>query len=182
MATPASGDGGGGGTKTVVVVVRAVVVSLAVGAAVVVVVGRTVVVVVAFAVVVGRAVVSVVVGRAVLGGVVGAAVVVVVGRRVVVVVPAVVGAAVPRAGVLEAVTGQDAARAVPGIEDLRLTIPLGSPVEPLPEGSRYLGFVFARAAEPAQVESALREAPRRLEIRIAAPRAETPAPAVVESQ
>jgi len=33
---------------------------------------------------------------------------------------------------------------------------------PLPEGSRYLGFIFARGDSPAQVEAALREAHRRL--------------------
>ncbi len=65
--------------------------------------------------------------------------------------------------------GQDEARAVPGIDDLRLTIPLGHPVEPPPEGARYLGFLFARAQSPAEVEAALREAHRRLTIVIAAP-------------
>jgi len=77
---------------------------------------------------------------------------------------------IPRAGVLEAVRGQDQARAVPGIEDLRLTIPLGTPVEPLPEGARYLGFLFARGRVPEEVETALREAQRRLEVSIVAPR------------
>jgi biotin carboxylase len=74
-----------------------------------------------------------------------------------------------RAGVLQAVRGQDQARAVPGIEDLRLTIPLGTPVEPLPEGARYLGFLFARADAPGEVEAALREAHRRLDVSIVAP-------------
>jgi hypothetical protein len=35
---------------------------------------------------------------------------------------------------------------------------------PLPEGDRYLGFMFARAETPAEAEAALREAHRRLEI------------------
>jgi biotin carboxylase len=77
---------------------------------------------------------------------------------------------IPRSGVLEAVRGQDAARAVRGIEDLRLTIPLGAPVEPPPEGARYLGFLFARAETPGGVEAALREAHGRLDVAIAAPR------------
>lgn len=71
---------------------------------------------------------------------------------------------IPRAGTLRAVRDQEAARAVPGIEGLTITIPVGGPVVPLPEGDRYLGFMFARADEPAEVEAALREAHRRLEV------------------
>jgi biotin carboxylase len=73
---------------------------------------------------------------------------------------------VPRAGVLAGVAGLEAARAVPGIEDVTLTIPVGQHVEPLPEGSKYLGFVFARGDTPAQVEKALREAWSRIEVTI----------------
>jgi biotin carboxylase len=65
---------------------------------------------------------------------------------------------IPRAGVLQAVNGQDAARAVPGIEGLEITIVAGRPVRPLPERSRYLGFLFARGETPAEVEQALRRA------------------------
>lgn len=71
---------------------------------------------------------------------------------------------IPRLGTLRAVRGQEAVRAVPGIEGLTITIPVGGPVVPLPEGDRYLGFMFARADEPAGVEAALREAQRRLEV------------------
>lgn len=73
---------------------------------------------------------------------------------------------VPRAGLLRDVGGRAQALAVPGIEDLRITIPSGHPVTPLPEGSRYLGFLFARAAGPEEVEAALREAHERLHIEI----------------
>ena len=45
-----------------------------------------------------------------------------------------------------------------------ITIPPGGPVVPLPEGDRYLGFMFARAETPGEAEAALREAQRRLEI------------------
>ena len=38
----------------------------------------------------------------------------------------------------------------------------GQDVVPLPEGSRYLGFIFARAETPARAEAALREAHARL--------------------
>ena len=68
----------------------------------------------------------------------------------------------PRRGILQHVQGQKEARSVPGIEDLRITVPLGQEVIPLPEGDRYLGFLFARAATPACVEAALRAAYARL--------------------
>jgi biotin carboxylase len=74
---------------------------------------------------------------------------------------------IPREGVLEAVRGQAAAEAVPGIEAVTISAHLGQELVPLPEGSRYLGFVFARAETPEAVEAALREAHRRLEFVIA---------------
>jgi hypothetical protein len=74
---------------------------------------------------------------------------------------------IPRAGVLEGVRGQDEARAVPGIAGLEITIASGRTVQPLPEGDRYLGFLFARAGTPEEVEGALRAAHSQLEIVIA---------------
>jgi len=76
---------------------------------------------------------------------------------------------IPRAGILYGVQGEDAARQVPGIEGLEITIPLGQPVVPLPEGDRYLGFLFARGDTPAAVEAALREAHGHLRFLIAPP-------------
>jgi formate-dependent phosphoribosylglycinamide formyltransferase (GAR transformylase) len=73
---------------------------------------------------------------------------------------------IPQAGVLRQVAGQEDAKQVAGIEDIRMTIPVGQEVIPLPEGSRYLGFIFARGNTPAGVESALREAHRRLTFNI----------------
>ncbi len=69
---------------------------------------------------------------------------------------------IPHAGFLRGVGGQEEARRVEGIEDIRITIPIGDRVVPLPEGSRYLGFIFAGGEAPRQVETALREAHRRL--------------------
>jgi biotin carboxylase len=63
---------------------------------------------------------------------------------------------IPRAGTLEAVHGQDDARAVPGVVGIEITIAPGRPVQPLPEGDRYLGFIFARRSTPDAVEDALR--------------------------
>jgi biotin carboxylase len=74
---------------------------------------------------------------------------------------------IPKEGVLEDVSGVEEARATPGIAGLELSIPRGRPVVPLPEGDRYLGFMFAKGDTPEEVEAALREAHRRLEIEIA---------------
>jgi hypothetical protein len=71
---------------------------------------------------------------------------------------------IPRAGVLREVRGVDEARAVPGVAGVEMTITRGRTVRPLPEGDRYLGFVFARGDTPGAVEDALREAQRRLEV------------------
>jgi len=73
---------------------------------------------------------------------------------------------IPRAGVLRAVDGQEDARAVEGIAGLEITIARGRPVVPLPDGDRYLGFMFARGASAAAVESSLRDAHARLRIAI----------------
>jgi hypothetical protein len=73
---------------------------------------------------------------------------------------------IPRAGILREVAGVDAALEVAGIEGLELTIPLGQTVVPLPEGNRYLGFLFASADSPDQVETALRLAHARLDVKV----------------
>ena len=70
---------------------------------------------------------------------------------------------VPKAGILGEVRGKTAAHHVDGIVEVNITIPIGGEVVPLPEGARYLGFIFARAETPAAVETALREAHQQLE-------------------
>ena len=69
---------------------------------------------------------------------------------------------IPRRGILRRVEGIDAARAVPGVDDVRITAKTDQTLIPLPEGASYLGFIFARAPEPAAVERALRDAHARL--------------------
>jgi L-amino acid ligase C-terminal domain 2 len=69
---------------------------------------------------------------------------------------------IPRAGLLKRVEGLVEAGAVPGVEEIDITLPIGHPVVPLPQGSSYLGFIFARGERPEEVETALREAHRRL--------------------
>jgi hypothetical protein len=69
---------------------------------------------------------------------------------------------VPRSGILEKVEGQNDARQTPCITSLEITARLHDFIAAWPEGSSYLGFLFARAAEPAAVEDALREAHSKL--------------------
>jgi biotin carboxylase len=70
---------------------------------------------------------------------------------------------IPRAGVLHEVRGREQAAAVAGVQGIEITIPAGEELIPLPEGDRYLGFIFAGASTVEAVEAALREAHRRLE-------------------
>ncbi len=74
---------------------------------------------------------------------------------------------IPKAGRLKDIRGTDEAKAVPGIEEVTIMIRRGQRVVPLPEGKRYLGFIFARGESPEFVEAALREAHRRLAFEIA---------------
>jgi biotin carboxylase len=76
---------------------------------------------------------------------------------------------IPRRGILHGVGGVEAAARLPGVEDVVITAELGRAVEPLPEGDKYLGFIFAKGERPEQVEHALREAHARLRIDIRAP-------------
>jgi hypothetical protein len=69
---------------------------------------------------------------------------------------------IPTRGIYRGATGIDEARAVPGIVDVRLTAKLDQVLVPLPEGASYLGFIFARANRPADVDQALRTAHSRL--------------------
>ena len=73
---------------------------------------------------------------------------------------------IPRAGYLRQVRGLECARSVPGIGDVTISIALGQEVIPLPEGNKYLGFIFAREKTPKRVEMALRKAYDRLEFDI----------------
>lgn len=65
---------------------------------------------------------------------------------------------IPEAGILKHVHGVEAALAVDWIEEIEITARVDYPLVPLPEGDSYLGFIFARADTPDQVEAALRAA------------------------
>ena len=75
---------------------------------------------------------------------------------------------VPRAGRLQEVRGQAEACAVPAIVALRITIAPWTEIQPLPDGDRYLGFLFAKADTPDEVEAALRQAYAQLDPRFEA--------------
>jgi biotin carboxylase len=70
------------------------------------------------------------------------------------------------AGVLDQVSGQQRALAVEGVVGLDISIASGRSVVPLPEGDRYLGFIFARGTTPHFVEAALRRAEACLDVRL----------------
>jgi biotin carboxylase len=74
---------------------------------------------------------------------------------------------IPSAGILRGVHGVDRAEAVAGITGVTISIPIGEQVRPLPEGDRYLGFVFARGDTPGAVEASLRQAQMQLGLDIA---------------
>jgi hypothetical protein len=69
---------------------------------------------------------------------------------------------VPRSGMLEKVEGEKKARATPGISHLEITARLHDYVAAWPEGSSYLGFLFARAGTADEVEKSVRLAHAKL--------------------
>jgi biotin carboxylase len=73
---------------------------------------------------------------------------------------------IPKGGILREVGGIEDACQVPHVDGIEITAKLNYPIQPLPEGSSYLGFIFARAGAPDAVEQALRAAHARLRIRI----------------
>lgn len=73
---------------------------------------------------------------------------------------------IPKGGILNDYTGVDEARRVPGIEEVTITLRRKQRVVPLPEGRRYLGFLFAKGESPGAVETVLREAHKKLKFDI----------------
>ena len=74
---------------------------------------------------------------------------------------------IPEAGMLKGYSGVEEAGQVPGIETVEITAKINYPLQPLPEGDSYLGFIFSQATTPEAAEAALREAHRRLHFEIA---------------
>lgn len=76
---------------------------------------------------------------------------------------------IPRSGVLTGVDGTEDARHIPGVTGLEISAAIGRPIKALPEGGRYLGFIFARGETAELVEAALRSAHDALTISIGDP-------------
>ena len=70
-------------------------------------------------------------------------------------------------GYLGTIQGQAEAQNIPGIVSLEITVQPGDLLVPLPEGTRYLGFLLAKGRSPEDVERSLRKAYRCLKVSIA---------------
>ena len=73
---------------------------------------------------------------------------------------------IPREGLYEGVKGEEEACQTAGVEEIRITAKPQQKLVPLPEGASYLGFIFARADTPAEVEKSLHRAHKMLRFRI----------------
>src|SRR5580704_3212714 len=65
---------------------------------------------------------------------------------------------VPRSGILERVEGLERAQNTPGVTSIDITARVHDYIAAWPDGSTYLGFIFAEGQTPAGVEAALRSA------------------------
>lgn len=73
---------------------------------------------------------------------------------------------IPRSGTLEAIHGLGAVRELDGVSGFEIDVNVGELVAPPPEGSRYLGFVFATAEHPSAVEDTLVAARDLIEVEV----------------
>lgn len=71
---------------------------------------------------------------------------------------------IPATGILDGIEGIEHVRGLDGIDEVTLTITPGRRVVALPEGDRYLGFVFAGGLDADSVEETLREAAALLSV------------------
>ena len=74
---------------------------------------------------------------------------------------------VPRSGILEKIEGEESVRSSTGISELVITARLYDYIEAWPEGSSYLGFLFAKSQTPEDAEQALRAAHAKLRFTMA---------------
>lgn len=88
---------------------------------------------------------------------------------------------IPRRGIYHALKGLADAQSVPGVTGVSITAEPGQIIAPPPDGASYLGFIFARAENPADAEAALRIAHRRLHFDIRPEYAAMAAPAAERS-
>jgi biotin carboxylase len=74
---------------------------------------------------------------------------------------------VPRSGTLEKVEGLEPAQTTSGVTSVEITARIHDYIAAWPDGSSYLGFIFAEGETPAEVEAALRSAYAHLNFSIA---------------
>jgi hypothetical protein len=73
---------------------------------------------------------------------------------------------VPSSGLFEGAAGVEQASATPGVDEVLITARLHDYIAAWPEGSSYLGFIFARGEKPEDVQRALRAAHAELRFSI----------------
>jgi len=69
---------------------------------------------------------------------------------------------VPQEGIFQRVEGVEVAGKTPGVEDIIITVRPNQKLTPLPRGTTYPGFIFARGSSPDFVEQALRDSYQKL--------------------
>ena len=73
---------------------------------------------------------------------------------------------IPATGTLTGVDGVEEALTIEGVDAIDITIPIGRRIVALPEGDRYLGFVFASGIDAGSVEQTLRIAGNTLTVAV----------------
>ncbi len=73
---------------------------------------------------------------------------------------------IPASGRLLEVAGQERALAVPGVDRIEITVPIGGQIAAPPVGDRYLGFIFAHGADGPAAAGALRQAHAQLRVEV----------------
>ena len=73
---------------------------------------------------------------------------------------------IPKTGILTKIGGELEARATKHVVDLQIIMKIGQKLFSLPEGNEYLGFIFAKASTPEEVEATLRQAHSKLQFNI----------------
>ncbi len=69
-----------------------------------------------------------------------------------------------KTGVLKEVKNIESAKHIPGIEDIVITVAPEQEIESMPQGSKYLGFIFARGESAQFVEKSIRKAYNQLDV------------------
>ena len=73
---------------------------------------------------------------------------------------------VPKSGMLEQVVGEEQARRTKGVTELFITARVKDTITAWPEGSSYLGFLFAKGETPEEAETTVRAAHGKLRFTI----------------